>query len=155
MQIYWIKAQAPRRVLALAKKAGRRLHVLHITTADEIPLLAAAKDFATAETTPRTSAPSAPTRCMPVFALTWTSVTTPDAADASETARTPLFVYTVGVSRCATTSGIAGNGGSESRSTGAVIPASRSSTPSSTVATASQVAPPSSAARATGAAPWP
>ena len=35
------------------KQAGRRLHVLHVTTGDEIPLLAAAKDFATAETTPQ------------------------------------------------------------------------------------------------------
>ena len=48
------------RVLGLAKKAGRRLHVLHVTTGDEIPLLAAAKDFATAETTPRHLALSAP-----------------------------------------------------------------------------------------------
>ena len=48
------------RVLALAKKAGRRLHVLHVTTGDEIPLLAAAKDFATAETTPQHLTLSAP-----------------------------------------------------------------------------------------------
>jgi dihydroorotase len=47
-------------VLALAKKAGRRLHVLHVTTGDEIPLLAAAKDFATAETTPQHLTLSAP-----------------------------------------------------------------------------------------------
>ena len=50
----WIKQQY------LAKKAGRRLHVLHVTTADEIPLLAAAKDFATAETTPQHLTLSAP-----------------------------------------------------------------------------------------------
>jgi dihydroorotase len=48
------------RVLRLAKEAGRRLHVLHVTTADEIPLLAAAKDFATAETTPQHLTLSAP-----------------------------------------------------------------------------------------------
>ncbi len=41
------------RVLRLAKQAGRRLHVLHVTTADELPLLADAHDFATAETTPQ------------------------------------------------------------------------------------------------------
>ncbi len=48
------------RVLGLAAKAGRRLHVLHVTTAEEIPLLAAAKDFATAETTPQHLTLSAP-----------------------------------------------------------------------------------------------
>ena len=48
------------RVLGLAKKAGRRLHVLHVTTAEELPLLAAAKDFATAETTPQHLTLSAP-----------------------------------------------------------------------------------------------
>ena len=48
------------RVLGLAKQAGRRLHVLHVTTGDEIPLLAAAKDFATAETTPQHLTLSAP-----------------------------------------------------------------------------------------------
>jgi dihydroorotase len=41
------------RVIRLARAAGRRLHVLHVTTADEIPLLAAAKDICTAETTPQ------------------------------------------------------------------------------------------------------
>ncbi len=48
------------RVLRLAKQAGRRLHVLHITTGDEIPLLAAARDVATAETTPQHLTLSAP-----------------------------------------------------------------------------------------------
>ena len=47
-------------MLGLAKQAGRRLHVLHVTTGDEIPLLAAAKDFATAETTPQHLTLSAP-----------------------------------------------------------------------------------------------
>jgi len=41
------------RVLRLARAAGRRLHVLHVTTAEELPLLAEARDFATAETTPQ------------------------------------------------------------------------------------------------------
>lgn len=41
------------RLLRLARQAGKRIHVLHVSTADEIPLLAAAKDIATAETTPQ------------------------------------------------------------------------------------------------------
>ncbi|HEX4177094.1 MAG TPA: dihydroorotase [Rhizomicrobium sp.] len=48
------------RVMRLAKQAGRRLHVLHITTGDEISLLAAGKDFCTAETTPQHLTLSAP-----------------------------------------------------------------------------------------------
>jgi dihydroorotase len=53
----WRDAEVARlsteRVLRLAKAAGRRLHVLHVTTADELPLLAATRDFATVETTPQ------------------------------------------------------------------------------------------------------
>jgi dihydroorotase len=60
----WRDAEAARmsteRVLRLARAAGRRLHVLHITTGDEIPLLADAKDIATAETTPQHLTLSAP-----------------------------------------------------------------------------------------------
>src|SRR6201996_7716239 len=60
----WRDAESARmsteRVLRLAKQAGRRLHVLHVTTGDEIPLLAAAKDIATAETTPQHLTLSAP-----------------------------------------------------------------------------------------------
>ena len=41
------------RVLRLAREAGRRLHVLHVTTEEELPLLAEARDFATVETTPQ------------------------------------------------------------------------------------------------------
>jgi len=41
------------RLLRLARAAGRRVHVLHVTTAEEIPLLAANKDIATVETTPQ------------------------------------------------------------------------------------------------------
>lgn len=37
------------RILRLAREAGRRIHVLHMTTAEELPLMAAARDFATAE----------------------------------------------------------------------------------------------------------
>ncbi|HEX9159713.1 MAG TPA: dihydroorotase [Rhizomicrobium sp.] len=48
------------RVLGLARQAGRRLHVLHVTTADELPLLADARDFATVETTPQHLTLSAP-----------------------------------------------------------------------------------------------
>ena len=47
-------------MIRLARAAGRRLHVLHITTSDEIPLLAAAKDIVTAETTPQHLTLSAP-----------------------------------------------------------------------------------------------
>ena len=42
-----------KRLLRLAYETGRRIHILHISTADEIPLLAAAKDIATAEATPQ------------------------------------------------------------------------------------------------------
>lgn len=53
----WRDAEAARasteRVLRLARMAGRRLHVLHVTTADEIPLLAEAHDLVTVETTPQ------------------------------------------------------------------------------------------------------
>jgi dihydroorotase len=48
------------RVLRLARIARRRLHVLHVTTREELSLLAAAKDFATAETTPQHLTLSAP-----------------------------------------------------------------------------------------------
>jgi len=60
----WRDAESARmsteRVLRLAREAGRRLHVLHVTTGDEIPLLAAAKDISTAETTPQHLTLSAP-----------------------------------------------------------------------------------------------
>ena len=41
------------RLLRLAKAAGKRIHVLHVTTAEELPLLAAARAFATVEVTPQ------------------------------------------------------------------------------------------------------
>src|SRR6478752_2705615 len=60
----WRDAESARmcteRVLRLARTAGRRLHVLHVTTGDEIPLLADAKDISTAETTPQHLTLSAP-----------------------------------------------------------------------------------------------
>lgn len=53
----WRDAESARlateRLLNLARKAGRRIHVLHVTTAEEVPMLAAAKDVATMEVTPQ------------------------------------------------------------------------------------------------------
>lgn len=48
-----VAVRATTRILRLARQAGRRIHVLHITTADEMPLLAANKDLATVEVTPQ------------------------------------------------------------------------------------------------------
>ncbi|MFC3230874.1 dihydroorotase [Marinibaculum pumilum] len=45
--------RATRRILHLASAAGRRIHVLHITTAQEMALLAEFKDLATVEVTPQ------------------------------------------------------------------------------------------------------
>ena len=44
---------ATERILRLARAARRPVHVLHVTTADEVPLLAANKDIATMEATPQ------------------------------------------------------------------------------------------------------
>lgn len=44
---------ATRRLLALARAVGRRVHVLHVTTAEELPLLADNKDIVTVEVTPQ------------------------------------------------------------------------------------------------------
>ena len=44
---------ATRRLLKLAHATRRRIHVLHISTAEELPLLAAHRDLATVETTPQ------------------------------------------------------------------------------------------------------
>ncbi|MAP93852.1 MAG: dihydroorotase [Ponticaulis sp.] len=41
------------RLLRLARKCGKRIHVLHITTAQEMDLLAEAKDVASVEVTPQ------------------------------------------------------------------------------------------------------
>ena len=45
--------RATRRLLALARQANRRVHVLHVTTAEEIALLAEHKDIASVEVTPQ------------------------------------------------------------------------------------------------------
>jgi len=44
---------ATRRIVALARAAGRRIHVLHITTPAELEFLSANKDIATCEVTPQ------------------------------------------------------------------------------------------------------
>ena len=44
--------RSTRRLVALARKTGKRIHVLHISTADEMPFLAANKDVASVEVTP-------------------------------------------------------------------------------------------------------
>jgi dihydroorotase len=44
---------ASKRLINLAEKAGRRVHVLHVTTAEEMEFLAGHKDVATVETTPQ------------------------------------------------------------------------------------------------------
>ncbi len=53
----WRDAEAARlctqRLLRIARKTGKRIHVLHISTAEEIALLAANKDVATVEVTPQ------------------------------------------------------------------------------------------------------
>ncbi|MGB1548671.1 MAG: dihydroorotase, partial [Alphaproteobacteria bacterium] len=44
---------ATRRLLGLARKTGRKVHVLHVTTAGEMVLLAKARDVASVEVTPQ------------------------------------------------------------------------------------------------------
>ncbi len=46
-------ARATRRLLHLARRAGRKIHVLHVSTAGELALLARAKAFASVEATPQ------------------------------------------------------------------------------------------------------
>ncbi|HYM32798.1 MAG TPA: dihydroorotase [Candidatus Cybelea sp.] len=45
--------RATERILRLARAFGRRVHVLHVTTAEEMPLLAQYRDVATVEVTPQ------------------------------------------------------------------------------------------------------
>ncbi len=52
--------KATQRVLAIARETGRRIHVLHITTKQEMELLAQYKDIATVEATPQHLTLSAP-----------------------------------------------------------------------------------------------
>ncbi|MCW5750630.1 MAG: dihydroorotase [Alphaproteobacteria bacterium] len=53
----WRDAESARlateRLLRLARAAGRRVHVLHVTTAEEMELLAAHRDIASVEVTPQ------------------------------------------------------------------------------------------------------
>ncbi|MBM3569446.1 MAG: dihydroorotase [Alphaproteobacteria bacterium] len=53
----WRDAESARlateRILRLARAAKRPVHVLHVTTADEVPMLRAAKDIASMEVTPQ------------------------------------------------------------------------------------------------------
>lgn len=44
---------ATRRILRIAREAGRRIHILHITTPAELALIAQHKDIATCEVTPQ------------------------------------------------------------------------------------------------------
>jgi len=45
--------KSTRNILQLARETGRRLHLLHVTTAGELPLLEAARDLATIEVPPQ------------------------------------------------------------------------------------------------------
>jgi dihydroorotase len=47
-----VAMRSTRRLVALARKTGKRIHVLHISTAEEIVFLAAHKDVASVEVTP-------------------------------------------------------------------------------------------------------
>lgn len=51
---------ATARVVAMAQKTGRRVHVLHVSTAEELPILAAAHDLVSVEVTPQHLVLSAP-----------------------------------------------------------------------------------------------
>lgn len=57
MHPVWRDAETARlateRLMRLARQAGRKVHVLHVTTAEELPLLAANRDIATCEVTPQ------------------------------------------------------------------------------------------------------
>ncbi len=46
-------SRATKRLMSLARETGRRVHVLHVTTAEEIGILAGNKDLATVEVTPQ------------------------------------------------------------------------------------------------------
>ncbi len=48
-----VALRATQRIVTLARKAGRRIHVLHVTTAEEMAFLAGHKDLVTVETTPQ------------------------------------------------------------------------------------------------------
>jgi dihydroorotase len=52
--------RSSRRLIALARAAGKRIHILHTTTADEIELFAVNKDIVTCEITPQHLSMAAP-----------------------------------------------------------------------------------------------
>jgi dihydroorotase len=52
--------RATKRLIDLARKLNRRVHVLHVTSAEELPLLAANKDLVSCEVLPQHLALSAP-----------------------------------------------------------------------------------------------
>ncbi|OAB56264.1 dihydroorotase [Phormidium willei BDU 130791] len=52
--------RATERLIRIAREAGRRVHVLHVTTAEEVEILAAHKDLVTCEVTPQHLTLSAP-----------------------------------------------------------------------------------------------
>lgn len=60
----WRDAEAAllctQRLLSIARKTGKRIHVLHVSSAEEVPLLTANKDVATMEVTPQHLTLSAP-----------------------------------------------------------------------------------------------
>lgn len=47
-----VAVKATRRLIAIARETGARIHILHISTADEMPILAEAKDHVSVEVTP-------------------------------------------------------------------------------------------------------
>lgn len=48
-----VAISSTRRLLKMAREEGKKVHVLHITTADEMQMLAANRDFASVEVTPQ------------------------------------------------------------------------------------------------------
>ncbi len=55
-----VAVSSTRRLLALARQCNRKVHVLHVTTAGELPLLQAARELATFEVNPQHLTFSAP-----------------------------------------------------------------------------------------------
>ena len=47
-----VAVKATQRLIAIARETGARIHILHISTRDEMPILAEAKDVASVEVTP-------------------------------------------------------------------------------------------------------
>ncbi len=76
--------RATTRLLRLARQAGRRVHVLHVTTAQEMALLAGHKDLATVEVTPQHLTLAAPD-CYARFG-TWAQMNPPIRGEAHRAA---------------------------------------------------------------------